>query len=319
MEELKKLVCIYHGNCLDGFAAAWVVRQAFCIDKDQVLCVDKDIPLFGTYVDVLFHAADYNDPPPSVSGKDVIIVDFSYKPEVMQQIIEEAKDVLWIDHHASAIDAMRDIEHPKLRKYLSNDNTQSGAGLAWEFFFDKKSPFFIDAVEDRDLWKFRLPDTEAITSYLASHEYDFEVYDKLYRLTKQEAEAREAEYEKIILEGNAAHRSHLKSIKEIIRANEHEILIGGSFVPAVNVPHLMASDAGAQLAALNPEALFTATYYNKGNKYVVSLRSSTHGADVASIAQHYGGGGHKRAAGFSTNGITTRAKRFLPEVEHGKD
>lgn len=54
---MRKL-CIYHGNCADGFTSAWVVRKAL-----------------GGEVD--FHAGIYQDAPPDVSGKDVLLVDFS--------------------------------------------------------------------------------------------------------------------------------------------------------------------------------------------------------------------------------------------------
>jgi len=40
----------------------------------------------------------------------------------------------------------------------------------------------------------------------------------------------------------------------------------------------------------------------KENRIKGSLRTTTEGVDVSKIAQNYGGGGHKRAAGFSTNG-----------------
>ena len=55
-------VCIYHGNCADGFGAAWVVRKAIG--------------------EIEFHPGTYGQPPPDVTGKDVVMVDFSYKPEV---------------------------------------------------------------------------------------------------------------------------------------------------------------------------------------------------------------------------------------------
>ena len=56
-------LCIYHHNCADGFTAAWVVKKAFG--------------------NVDFHPGKYNEPPPDVTGRDVIIVDFSYKYDVL--------------------------------------------------------------------------------------------------------------------------------------------------------------------------------------------------------------------------------------------
>ena len=47
-----KPLCIYHGNCADGFTAAWAVHRRFGNDWD-------------------YHAGVYQDPPPDVSGRDV--------------------------------------------------------------------------------------------------------------------------------------------------------------------------------------------------------------------------------------------------------
>lgn len=80
---MKKL-CIYHGNCADGFGAAIVVRQRFGND----------------HVD--FHPGVYGNTPPDVTGRDVILVDFSYKRDVLRQMATSAKSILILDHHQSA-------------------------------------------------------------------------------------------------------------------------------------------------------------------------------------------------------------------------
>lgn len=61
------------------------------------------------------------------------------------------------------------------------------------------------------------------------------------------------------------------------------------------IDHLRAVD-GAELVALVRELPEGATSARKG-----SLRSHPDGVDVSAIARSFGGGGHKRAAGFSTD------------------
>lgn len=61
------------------------------------------------------------------------------------------------------------------------------------------------------------------------------------------------------------------------------------------IDHLRAVD-GAELVALVRELPDAATSARKG-----SLRSHPDGVDVSAIARGFGGGGHKRAAGFSTD------------------
>ena len=72
-------LCIYHGNCADGFGAAWVVRKALG--------------------DIDFHAGKYQAPPPDVTDKDVVIVDFSYKRPVLLEMAAKANSILILDHH----------------------------------------------------------------------------------------------------------------------------------------------------------------------------------------------------------------------------
>ena len=72
-------ICIYHGNCADGFGAAWVVRKALG--------------------DIEFVGAKYQEAPPDVTGKDVVMVDFSYKRPVLLEMAEKANSILILDHH----------------------------------------------------------------------------------------------------------------------------------------------------------------------------------------------------------------------------
>lgn len=64
---MNQALCIYHGNCADGFTSAWIVRKAL-----------------GGKVD--FHPGVYQEPPPDVAGRDVFIVDFSYKRKVLEDM-----------------------------------------------------------------------------------------------------------------------------------------------------------------------------------------------------------------------------------------
>ena len=152
-------MCIYHANCADGFGAAWVVRKALGPDVE-------------------FHAAHYGDQAPDVSGKNVIIVDFSYKYEALVALADKATSVLVIDHHKTAMDDLTDVPQAELhyeahKKNCSGklhalfDISHSGAGLAWEFFFPHhQRPALINHIEDRDLWRFKLEGTREIMAVL---------------------------------------------------------------------------------------------------------------------------------------------------------
>jgi len=76
-------LCIYHGGCDDGFAAAWIVWKRF-----------------GGAVE--FHPGVYGRAPPDVTAKRIAIVDFSYKRPVMVEMAAKAEHILVLDHHKTA-------------------------------------------------------------------------------------------------------------------------------------------------------------------------------------------------------------------------
>lgn len=260
-----KPLCIYHHDCADGFAAAWVVRKYFG---------DGNVD---------FHPGIYGKPPPDVTGRDVILVDFSYKRPTMLALIEQARSVLILDHHATAQDDLKDLPEPAVTVF---DMNRSGAMIAWEHFFrDQQAPLLLTYIEDRDLWRFSYPSTRDVTSALFAYPFEFLVWDVLI----------ENGVRGLINEGLAINRARRKDVAQLIEATRRMAQIGEHIVPVANVPWMFASDVGHELSKDYP---FAATYYDDADGRRWSLRSQPEGADVAAIAESFGGGGHTHAAGF---------------------
>ena len=58
--------------------------------------------------------------------------------------------------------------------------TRSGAGMAWDFFHPMiPRPLFIDYIEDRDLWQWKLPYSREFSAGLKMIPYEFEQYANL--------------------------------------------------------------------------------------------------------------------------------------------
>lgn len=257
-------LCIYHGNCADGFGAAWVVRQA--------------IP--GTE----FYAGTYQTPPPDVTGRQVVMVDFSYKRPVLLDMAAKAESILILDHHKSAAEDLVDLPDNVMAVF---DMDFSGAMLAWRHFFpDTAPPQLIEHIQDRDLWRFALPHTREIQASLFSYPYDFDVWDDLMM----------GDVRGLAKDGLAIERKHHKDIAELVKVTQRRMVIGGIDVPVANLPYTYSSDAGHLMAQGEP---FAACYWDTPNGRVFSLRSSDAGQDVSAVAKFYGGGGHRNAAGFS--------------------
>lgn len=280
-----KLLCIYHGNCADGFTSAWVVRQAL-----------------GDAVE--FHAGVYGQDPPDVTGRHVLLVDFSYKRPVLEAMAAKARTILVLDHHKTAQEdlagfnvppswgAWRSIidgEHPlslNVRVAALFDMTRSGAGITWDFFNPGEArPALLSRVEDRDLWQFRFADTRAVQACVFSYPYDFETWDRLMGM----------DLVTLRIEGEAIERKHHKDIAELVAVTQRIMIIGGYAVPVANLPYTLSSDAGHLMAK---GERFAACYWDTPTGRVFSLRSTDEGLDVSAIAKGYGGGGHRNAAGF---------------------
>jgi oligoribonuclease NrnB/cAMP/cGMP phosphodiesterase (DHH superfamily) len=328
---------IYHGNCADGFGAAWTLWKYFKGEAD-------------------FYPGVYQRKPPSVKDRFVIFVDFSYKRPVLQQMANEACSILVLDHHKTAA---ADLEPDPLDDFFAVpkgtswtefsaelqewgpaskgvyslfDMQRSGAGLTWDFFNPgKPRPTIINHIEDRDLWRFKLVNTREIQATMFSLPYDFEVWDD----TINEVEENRNALNRLIDSGEAIERKAQKDIAELIevvtrpmRFSVPEDLVQDYeqpriTVPMANLPYTLTSDAGHLLCERNwygmtPESeaeylknggdarnhggyhhLFAGCYWDKPDGRCFSLRSQENGADVGEIAKLYGGGGHARASGFT--------------------
>jgi hypothetical protein len=286
---MKPDICIYHGNCADGFGAAWAVHHA--------------------YGNIDFVPGVYGKAPPDVTGKHVLMVDFSYKAPVLEEMSHSAATITILDHHKTAqadlaayacpfkcgqplevfaADCKLDRMKSPIRAHF--DMEKSGAILAWEFCNPGVPiPELLLYIQDRDLWRFNLPDSRAIAAWVFSHPYEFGVwYDLAVFIDECKSSA--------VSQGEAIERKHHKDIGELLDVTMRYMIIGGHKVPVANLPYTMASDAAGQLAEGNP---FAACYFDRADgARVFSLRSRSEGLDVSEIAKAYGGGGHKNAAGF---------------------
>ena len=269
MGKVKKL-CIYHGNCLDGFAAAWAVRYAL-----------------GDNVE--FYKGIHQQSPPEVKGLDVFLVDFSYKKAVLENMLKTAASITILDHHLSAETDLSELLATGKIKGLFDMN-KSGAMLAWCWFNpDQPPPELIKHIQDRDLWLFKLTGSREITAALSSYPFDFRVWDKLMASGKKELE-------RLKKDGIAIERKLQKDIKELIASGVRRMIIAGYDVPVLNASSAYVSDAGHIMSV---DEAFAACYWDHADGRSFSLRSAEDGIDVAEVAKIYGGGGHKKAAGFT--------------------
>lgn len=298
---MNRPLVIYHGSCPDGFTAAWAARKALGPDCE-------------------FVPAGHGDEPPDVAGRDVYILDFSYGREAMRRILREAAGVVVLDHHKTAeAELVGILDEPMIRavvvdappgsgrKCIRFDLEKAGCRLAWEHFFpDRPAPWFLEYVEDRDLWRWALPRSRPINAGLASLDRTFETWDFLETWGV-------GLVDRLHVEGSAILRYQDKLVDHICR-KAVRVAFGPDAVLAANTPVLQSEVAG-RLAMDGP---FGATWsMRRDGRIGWSLRSRGE-VDVSEIARRHGGGGHRNAAGFVEGAVFVGEKRKVQLVMDGE-
>ena len=279
MNAARPVLCIYHGACRDGFCAAWVVHRV--------------------HPKADFFAGFYGQPPPDVTGRAVVLVDFSYPRDVLEDMASKAASLLILDHHKTAEEALRGFADGKQNASTVFDMHRSGAGLAWDYFFSgAPRPWLVDYVEDRDLWRHRLDDSKTINAWLALLPFDFAPWDM----------AAQAELDVAREGGSAALMKTEQYVREVAK-NARAVRFRGYSTRIVNAPQVDISELLDELARQSPDLAFVMGWWQRADRvFQYSLRSRGD-FDVSELARQFGGGGHKNAAGFQVDELLD----LLPE------
>ena len=263
----QNVYVVFHGpGCLDGMASAAIARRHIWSASFIVGWYQEEIPVFEP-------------------NSTIYLLDFSYPRAVVEHLLALGHCLIILDHHKSAFADIGDLRHPNL--LMRFNMNKSGAMLTWEFFMPGTNPpDIIRHIQDRDLWLFKDERTKAITAALfatpgLSYEniLDTDV-DTLYKRGRVLLQAHEKETEVLM---------KISRVPLVLTTPDREYS-----VVAVNCPPKYSIDIGNAMAK---EQLFGVTYYDTFSGREYSLRSIGD-FDVSAIAKHFGGGGHKNAAGF---------------------
>lgn len=322
-------VVIYHHPCNDGFASAFVVYLYYKLTKNT-----RHITYLG---------ANYSDmwPAAATAGKNVVIADFSYPLNVLNNALGDnagPNSLIIIDHHKTSQNALSALQHEKAQKIFNMN--YSGCGLTWEFFFGsapteplleelrsspteplnpkkiehlfpqqieplfpQQMPYFLQMIQDNDIWKHSLKDTKEFITFLRINQLSFELFEHLLDENNlHEAISKGAsylEYETKLIE-KAANRATIKFVR-FDSVNQKKFAV---------VAHVESaeckSEVGNKLVRDYPLVDFSVVMqYNPYKQLTLcSLRSSDTGVDVSDLSKEFlGGGGHRNASGAALKGM----------------
>lgn len=269
---MSKGLVIFHGECWDGFCAAWLMHHFSGLDLDYL-------------------PAQYGEPPPDVTDRDVWVLDFSYPRATLEEMHRSARSLVVLDHHRTA---QADLEG---LAYCTFDMGLSGAQLTWLWLSKHGrvihtivgAPWLVNYTADRDLWLWQLRDSREVNAALRSYPLDFAVWDRLFLVGAESLMS-------FVADGTAILRAEEVTIQTHL-ARAREIEFDGHRVLSVNATSLFSEIAG-RLAEGYP---FGMCWFERDGVRQYSLRSREGGVDVSEIAKAHGGGGHMHAAGFEVD------------------
>ncbi len=265
---MERTIVLYHGNCPDGFGGAYAAWKKFG-DSVEYESLNRGEVL-----------------PEGIDGAHIYLIDFTFKKELMDELISRVKSLVVLDHHEGVKDVIESMPHHVY------DKERSGATIAWNYFHpDIPTPLLLKHIQDEDTYQHKMADTPAIRAYLDVREYDFQEWDELMQKLEDETTREEmlktmrvyAEY--FALLGQVA----LRKAKKV--SFEGYTCLFGTSHPMKSIK----SHIGHLLADALPPISLTVTAHPNG--YGVSIRGDG-SVNVAEIASRFGGNGHHNSAGF---------------------
>jgi len=267
---------IFHHDDLDGVSAAAILYWNIEDENKKLVMLDYDKEISFDDVE---------------ADETVYIVDFSFKPPVMEELLKITKNVIWIDHHKSAADYKYSMEIPGLRDV--RDKMFSGCELTWKFLFGElEMPDAIKYIGDFDKWKWAYgEETKKFKEGMLSLDWN----DPTKTLWNDLLESNNNNTKDIMQRGAIC----LKYKEGILQEYKDKF----SFEVTFEGKKCLACGFYAFGSELFEDVLddyeMVINFEFDGKIYHYGLYSNG-GVDVSVICQKYGGGGHKGAGGFST-------------------
>lgn len=278
------IAIVHHGGCPDGVASAWVAwthHRSISNEEIQIIPASYGVPL-----------PEWEDPGPDV----VYVLDFSWGMDTMVRLAKRCGKLVWLDHHQTALDdwvlfqAEGGVPPENLVHDL--DLSRSGAMITWQHLNPphKRPPLLIEYVQDRDLWRWEMPMSREVGSYILTLGETVEEWDEAMWVGEHSLRSRGVGAHAF---EQAAVRSALKSARWcVMTAPDGE----SREFPIFPSPYILGSTGCEQLMEIAGTDM--AGYFIDRNDNTVQLGfRSRNGVTVHDWAKKFGGGGHPPSSG----------------------
>jgi len=289
-----KPIVFYHKSDFDGICSAAIFDDKF----------GDDVELYG-----LEHGCEFPWDKVSVIGfpeeelilRKVFMVDFSLNLKMMTRLSKMA-DLTWIDHHATAINSMKDLELKGLRK-----TDRAACELTWMYLNeDKDMPKGVTYLGVYDSWRdhgsllwenYVVPFQYGLKGILGINNPKSPMWNLILNTN---------ELEDICRAGKLILPYQRQQCEEIAKSRSYEVTFDGHSAVALNTPMKSSMSLESVYDANKHDLSIVYSYNGQLKTWTVSMYTTKEEIHCGDIAKKFGGGGHKGAAGMEMS-----TKKFL--------
>ncbi len=299
---------VYHEYCSDGTASAWIVKRHNPLAK-LVNCKAGQNPNL------------LNE---EIQNKKIIFVDICPSVDYLTSIAQLANKIVILDHHISAYRNVENMENKPENVFTVFDMNKAGCMITWDFFNNQLTvPWFISYIQDRDLWKWELPNSKNINTALFEEKHI--TFNGLTSLYEKYITTEQINY---FMEQLNERGAQINQFRNQLIEKESKKAIHCTFQfndKSFNVwlysgPEDLRSDIGNALMQINfknglrPDFAVNWRYDLASNEFWLSMRGEEWSPDLSVICKEYNGGGHPKASGCSLPASIPLRTIFVPKT-----
>jgi oligoribonuclease NrnB/cAMP/cGMP phosphodiesterase (DHH superfamily) len=264
------MLCFYHGSDLDGHCSGAIINKKY---GDVTL-----IPLsYGKYVSLDL-----------VRGEVVYLIDFSIEPFAkMLELERKCEELIWIDHHSSAI---KRAEQESFNPTGVRDENKSACELTWEWCFPgEEVPLAVTLLGKYDTWH---------------HDWSADVLPFQYGMRAKHTIPGDPLWDVIFDNFIGDLITAGKNIMEYVTTDNSRYINAFSFETIFEGYSCICCNRGLVDSRIFDDVWdpkihdLMVTFCRSNNKWLIHLYTNRVGINCGEIAKKYGGGGHRKAAGF---------------------
>ena len=303
-----KTICLYHRSDLDGHCSGAIVKHFV-----------PDAELIGVeYGDKLLESEEFRV---NLAGARVYLVDFSLQPwDRMQQLASEAGELIWIDHHKSAIEEMESKGWGEGKNSVTAtlDQRFAACELCWMHFHMKSSEWTGDPLSEHDQ-SFIPRAVRLLGRYdIWDHAYSSDVLPFQWGCRLEDTDPKRGWSWSILFnEDSKLHDDYIQDTiadgEKILdyQAQQNARLMGISFVHTwkgfrwlcVNVSGTNSMAFDSKFDPELHDGVMSFFYAGDNGHWKFSMYSPDQKHDFSVIAKEMGGGGHPAACGFQVKDL----------------